>query len=113
MTDDSQPAVILFAHGARDPRWAEPFERVARSRARPAPDVAVELAYLELLPPDLAEAARRLAAGGATAIRVVPLFFGRGGTCASSRAQLIARRPPPRCPGSRSSSARPLARMPP
>jgi sirohydrochlorin cobaltochelatase len=72
-------AVILFAHGARDARWAEPFLRVvARVRAS-APDLAVELAYLEHLEPGLLEAARTLAANGARAIRVVPLFFGRGG----------------------------------
>jgi sirohydrochlorin cobaltochelatase len=76
---ETTPAIILFAHGARDPRWAEPFLRVvARVRAS-APDLAVELAYLEHLEPGLLQAARTLAANGARAIRVVPLFFGRGG----------------------------------
>lgn len=72
-------AVILFAHGARDPRWSEPFLRVvARVRAQ-APEIAVELAYLEHLEPKLLDAARALAAKGARTIRVVPMFFGRGG----------------------------------
>jgi sirohydrochlorin cobaltochelatase len=73
------PAVILFAHGARDPRWAEPFQRVVAQVRTLAPDLAVELAYLEHLEPRLLDAARTLAASGARTIRVVPLFFGRGG----------------------------------
>ena len=80
MTDRSpRPGIILFAHGARDSRWAEPFLRVADRVRAAAPDLAVELAYLEHLDPRLIVAARRLAEHGATAIRVVPLFFGRGG----------------------------------
>jgi sirohydrochlorin cobaltochelatase len=71
--------VILFAHGARDPRWADPFVRVAERVRSAAPGVPIELAYLEGLQPDLATAARRLAADGARSISVVPLFFGRGG----------------------------------
>ena len=80
MIDESaRPAIILFAHGARDPRWAEPFLRVAERVRAAAPDLALEVAYLEHLEPNLAEAARRLAHQGAKAIRVVPLFIGRGG----------------------------------
>jgi sirohydrochlorin cobaltochelatase len=74
-----EAGVILFAHGARDPRWAEPFIRVAEQVRSAAPNLAVELAYLEFLTPDLASAASQLAATGATSIRVIPLFFGRGG----------------------------------
>jgi sirohydrochlorin cobaltochelatase len=74
----SDAGIILFAHGARDPRWAEPFERIAGRVRAAAPDLAIELAFLEFMTPDLATAARRLAEAGATEIRVVPLFFGRG-----------------------------------
>ncbi len=77
--DVTQPAIILFAHGARDPRWAEPFLRVVERVRTRAPDLSVELAYLEHLEPKLDAAARRLADAGARAIRVVPLFVGRGG----------------------------------
>jgi sirohydrochlorin cobaltochelatase len=77
--ESATPAVILFAHGARDPRWAEPFLRVAERVRAAAPELPLELAYLEHLEPGLASAAGKLAAGGAHAIRVVPLFFGRGG----------------------------------
>jgi sirohydrochlorin cobaltochelatase len=71
--------LILFAHGARDPRWAEPFEAIAEAVRRRAPHVSVRLAYLELMAPDLAGAADALVAEGATRIDVLPLFLGTGG----------------------------------
>lgn len=68
--------LLLFAHGSRDPRWAEPFERLRDRLA--ARGVLVELGYLELMQPDLGGAARRLLARGAAAVRVVPVFLGEG-----------------------------------
>ncbi|HEY3178908.1 MAG TPA: CbiX/SirB N-terminal domain-containing protein [Casimicrobiaceae bacterium] len=72
-------AVILYAHGARDARWAEPFERLLRRLREKRPDVLAALAFLDYLEPDLKTAAQALAAEGITSIRIVPLFFGRGG----------------------------------
>jgi len=72
-------ALILFAHGARDPRWAEPFLAIAERIRQADPARPIELAFLELMEPDLGAAARGLVAGGATRIDVVPLFLGRGG----------------------------------
>jgi sirohydrochlorin cobaltochelatase len=71
--------LILFAHGARDPRWADPFERLRGLVAARRPEVPVALAYLELMTPDLAGAADALVADGCHALRVVPLFLGQGG----------------------------------
>jgi len=71
--------LLLFAHGARDPRWAEPFEAVADRINAAAPDVRVELAYLEFMTPVLIDAGGRLAADGCTVVDVVPLFLGAGG----------------------------------
>jgi sirohydrochlorin cobaltochelatase len=88
--DAERPAVILFAHGARDPRWAEPFLRVVERVRAAAPDLTVELAYLEHLEPNLEVAARRLAGGGARSIRVVPLFLGRGGHLRVEVPRLVA-----------------------
>jgi sirohydrochlorin cobaltochelatase len=86
----SRPAIILFAHGARDPRWAEPFLRVAERVRALAPDLPLEVAYLEHLEPNLATAARHLAHGGAKSIRVVPLFIGRGGHLRVEVPRLVA-----------------------
>ena len=71
--------LLLFAHGARDPRWAEPFEDVARRVREQRPGVAVSLAFLELMTPDIASAGALLAAAGCTSVAVVPLFLGAGG----------------------------------
>lgn len=89
----SQPVsgLLLFAHGARDPRWAEPFERlIAKLRARRG-DIAAELAYLEHMAPDLATAIGRLADRGVERITLVPLFMGRGGHLRRDLPQLVAR----------------------
>ena len=71
--------LILFAHGARDPRWAAPFEdAAARIRAR-RPQLHVRLAYLEFMTPDLGGAVADLAAAGCTRVDLVPMFLGSGG----------------------------------
>ena len=53
--------LILFAHGARDARWREPFDRLQALVAQRHPG-PVALAFLELMSPDLAQAATQLAA---------------------------------------------------
>ncbi|CAN7177739.1 CbiX/SirB N-terminal domain-containing protein [Variovorax sp. LjRoot290] len=70
--------IVLFAHGSRDERWRAPVEAVARRVAALDPSARVACAYLELVAPDLRTAAAELIAGGAGAIRVVPLFLGMG-----------------------------------
>ena len=87
---DKTVAVVLLAHGARDPRWGEPFLRVAEQVRADAPDLEVELAYLEHLPPSLADAVGGLARKGARSIRIVPLFFGRGGHLREDVPRLVA-----------------------
>ena len=72
-------ALVLFAHGARDPRWAAPFLAIAERIRLADPARPVELAFLELMEPDLDTAAQRLVAAGASRIDVVPLFLGMGG----------------------------------
>jgi sirohydrochlorin cobaltochelatase len=71
--------LLLFAHGARDPLWARPFERVAAALTNQHPGVLVKLAYLELMTPSLADATGELIAKGCTQIDVLPLFLGAGG----------------------------------
>ncbi len=71
--------LILFAHGARDPRWATPFEDLAARVRRQRPALAVRLAYLEFMAPDLPAAVAELAGAGCTRIALLPLFLGSGG----------------------------------
>ncbi len=72
-------ALILFAHGARDPRWAGPFERLQQIAQAQLPDVAVRLAFLELMNPRLPEIVAELVGAGCTQVTVVPVFLGQGG----------------------------------
>jgi sirohydrochlorin cobaltochelatase len=74
-----QRGLILFAHGARDPRWAAPFEAVVQRIAAQQPGVQVRLAFLELMRPGLAEAGAALSAAGCTQVDVLPMFLGTGG----------------------------------
>ncbi len=71
--------LVLFAHGARDPRWREPFDRLQAKVRALRPDLAVSVAFLELMQPGLEAAVDALAVQGCTAIRVVPVFLGQGG----------------------------------
>jgi len=72
--------IVLFGHGARDARWAEPFARLAdKLRVLAGPGTVVSLAFLELMTPDLPAAVADQAARGCSAITVIPVFFGQGG----------------------------------
>lgn len=73
-------ALVLFGHGARDPRWAEPFLNLqSRLRAQTDGQLPVELAFLELMSPSLSECVGKLAEQGVVKVMVVPVFFGQGG----------------------------------
>jgi sirohydrochlorin cobaltochelatase len=72
-------ALILFAHGARDPEWADPMRRVCAAVREQAPELRVELAFLEFIPPDLRACAESLIAERCERILVVPMFIARGG----------------------------------
>ena len=71
-------AVLLFAHGARDPAWAAPFLRVRDLLRAARPGVRVELAYLELMSPGFEEAVTGLYAEGVRVVEVAPLFMAPG-----------------------------------
>jgi sirohydrochlorin cobaltochelatase len=72
-------ATILFAHGARDPQWAEPFERIRARMLAARPGLEVQLAYLELMAPSLEDTVAACAARGVDRIRLIPLFMAQGG----------------------------------
>jgi sirohydrochlorin cobaltochelatase len=72
-------ALVLFAHGGRDPGWAVPFERLQRITQEQLPDVIVALAFLELMTPGLAELVHRLIQSGCGEVTVVPVFLAQGG----------------------------------
>lgn len=75
----SDKALVLFAHGARDPRWKAPFERLQQLSSAALPQTMVRLAFLELMTPQLPETVAALIGEGCTEITVVPVFLGQGG----------------------------------
>src|SRR5512146_2641659 len=71
--------IVLFAHGARDPEWAGPFQQV-RDRIRASrPECPLELAFLESMEPTLEQAIQNVIDEGALAVTVFPLFMAQGG----------------------------------
>jgi len=71
--------LLLFAHGARDPAWARPFEAIASHLRAQHPHGPVALAFLELMAPRLPEAVADMVQTGCRRITVVPVFLGSGG----------------------------------
>ncbi len=70
--------LVLFAHGARAPSWAVPFERLRDLVAAGHGDGLVRLAYLELMRPDLPTVVDELAAEGVTRVDLFPIFLAVG-----------------------------------
>ena len=71
--------LLLFAHGARDPAWAKPFEAVAARLRAVRPQTPVVLSYLEFMSPGIGDAAEQLVRDGCTRVHVMPLLLGTGG----------------------------------
>lgn len=80
--------LILFAHGARDPRWAEPLNRLRERVAVRAPG-PVTVAFLDIMQPDLPTAAAKLVAAGCRGLCIVPIFLGEGGHVRRDLAALL------------------------
>ena len=83
-------AIILFAHGARDPDWALPFERLRAAVKIRMPGVGVEIAYLEFMQPGLPGAVDALIDGGARQIDIIPAFMAQGAHLKRDLPALIA-----------------------
>ena len=85
-----KPALILFAHGSRDPEWAIPFRAVQQKLAEKKPELVVAIAYLELMQPSLSDAVGQLVAAGAQRITIAPLFMAQGTHLKRDLSRLIA-----------------------
>jgi sirohydrochlorin cobaltochelatase len=110
-------AIILFAHGSRDPLWRKPIEAVAQQIQMQQPSLPVRCAYLELCEPSLADAVKDLVvtinsiannvdsfptngpkslqkgilkASSQIRIRIVPMFLGMGKHAREDLPQLAA-----------------------
>lgn len=83
-------SLVLFAHGARDPEWAEPFRAIAARVAADRSDLEVKLAFLEFQGPALPEAIAGLVDAGHRSIHVAPLFMAQGGHLKNDVPKLLA-----------------------
>lgn len=72
-----QHALILLAHGSRDPRWRAPFDDLAVALAARL-ETPLRLAYMELCEPSLESVAAELEAAGCRQADILPLFFAAG-----------------------------------
>jgi sirohydrochlorin cobaltochelatase len=84
-------ALVLFAHGSRDPQWARPFEALRERLERRLPDTPVMLAFLEQMQPALTEVVGALADQGIERITVLPLFMAQGSHLREELPRIIAR----------------------
>jgi sirohydrochlorin cobaltochelatase len=84
-------ALVLFAHGAREAAWAEPFRAVRDRVAASRPDLSIEIAFLELMSPGLEDCLDRLVATGHERVTVAPLFLAMGGHLRNDLPRLLDR----------------------
>lgn len=76
MTDAT--AIILLAHGSRDPHWIAPFTQMLANVREQSPQNRVEMAYLEMAEPSLEKKIEELADAGFRQLEIIPLFFAAG-----------------------------------
>lgn len=72
-------ATILFAHGARDPEWAQPIRAIRDAMLARDPQAQIECAFLEFIAPLLPAAIDALARSGHDDIVIVPIFMAQTG----------------------------------
>lgn len=79
MSSPTFDAAILFAHGASDARWGQPFFAMRDKLRERLGDVRVGLAFMEYATPTLGETVTELYEGGARRMLLVPIFLSGGG----------------------------------
>ena len=92
MTDTAtrSPALLLFAHGSRDPDWRRPLDAVCQRIGVQHPG-RCELAFLEFMQPELPDALEALATSGERSVVIVPLFWASGKHIKTDLAQAVER----------------------
>lgn len=84
-------ALVLLAHGSRDPEWARPFTRLRERLAERLPDAPVELAFVEHMKPDLAAVIASLGSRGVERVTLLPLFMAQGRHLRDELPRMVAR----------------------
>ena len=86
----ARQAIVLFAHGARDPQWARPFWQLVTELGELLPGERIVLAFLDLMQPSLPACAASLHGEGVRSLRVVPVFLGAGGHLKEDLPKIVA-----------------------
>jgi len=84
----SASAILLLAHGSKDPKWKLPFAAILES-ARGQSTKTIELAFLESMSPDFDAGIDLLVDAGAREVRVIPLFLAAGSHVRADLPRLI------------------------
>ena len=87
--NETNSALLLFAHGSSDPGWAAPFVRLKAAVEQREPHRRVALAVLERMQPSFEEAVAALHAEGIKSITVAPIFLAIGGHMRNDLPKLI------------------------
>jgi sirohydrochlorin cobaltochelatase len=74
---DLRTCMVLLAHGSREPRWREPFERIYLQMRRDLGD-DVRIAYMEFTGPTLFDVAEECSKVDVRKLRILPLFMAAG-----------------------------------
>jgi sirohydrochlorin cobaltochelatase len=82
-------ALVLFAHGSRDPAWAAPFRAVQAKTSAARPDLDVALAFLEMMQPNLTDAVDTLVTRGHEKVAIAPLFMAQGAHLKRDLARIV------------------------
>ncbi len=85
--NQSGTSLVLLAHGSKDPRWREPFERLYLHTRKD--HASVKLAYMEFISPTLMEIASECVREGRKRLRVLPLFMASGAHLATDVPSLL------------------------
>ncbi len=83
----TRTALVLLAHGSKDPRWREPFERIYLQIRRESD--SAKLAYMEFVGPTLMDVAGECVREGKNCLRVLPLFMASGAHLATDVPNLV------------------------
>lgn len=73
---NSEPAIILLAHGSSDSRWCKTFEKLAGPTLQSVP--GSRIAYMELAEPSIDTVVSEGVEKGTRAFTIVPLFLAVG-----------------------------------
>ena len=75
----SKTHLILIAHGSKDQRWREPFEKIVSEIGNEAGTENVSLCYMEFAKPTIEDVIEIAIKNNFISFKILPLFMSNGG----------------------------------